>query len=65
MPTINHSGTMQAGHCWVHIKDEYNRGWLKSNGTSVIATPFSVLSNTSSYEWAGITNQQTDMIIST
>ena len=47
--TINHSGTLQAGHYWVRIKDEDNRGWLKCNDTSVIATPFSVLSNSSSY----------------
>ena len=47
--TINHSGTLQAGHYWAHIKDEDNRGWLKCNDTSVIATPFSGLSNTSSY----------------
>ena len=47
--TINHSGTLQAGHYWAHIKDEDNRGWLKCNDTSVIASPFSGLSNTSSY----------------
>ena len=47
--TINHSGTLQAGHYWVHIKDEDKRGWLNCNDTSVIATPFSGLSNTSSY----------------
>ena len=47
--TINHSGTLHAGHYWAHIKDEDNRGWLKCNDTSVIATPFSGLSNTSSY----------------
>ena len=47
--TINHSGTMQAGHYWAHIKDEDNCGWLKCNDTSVIATLFSGLSNTSSY----------------
>ena len=47
--TINHSGTLQAGHYWAHIKDKDNRGWLKCNDTSVIATPFCGLSNTSSY----------------
>ena len=47
--TINYSGTLQAGHYWVHIKDKDNRGWLKCNDTSVIATRFSGLSNTSSY----------------
>ena len=47
--TINHSGTLQAGRYWAHIKDEDNRGWLKCNDNSVIATPFSGLSNTSSY----------------
>ena len=45
--TTNHSGTLQAGHYWAHIKDEDNRGWLKCNDTSVIGTPFSGLSNTS------------------
>ena len=25
--TINHSGTLQAGHYWAHIKDKDNRGW--------------------------------------
>ena len=44
---INHSGTLQAGHYWVHIKDEDNSGWLKCNDT-VLATPFSGLNNTSS-----------------
>ena len=47
--TINHSRTLQAGHYWYHINDEDNSGWLKCNDTSVIATPFSGLSNTSSY----------------
>ena len=47
--TINHSGTLQAGHYWAHIKDEDNSGWLKCNDTSVIAKPFSGLSNTSSF----------------
>ena len=50
--TINHSGTLQAGHYWVHIKDEDKRGWLNCNDTSVIATPFSGLSNTSSYVYS-------------
>ena len=45
--TINHSGTLQAGHYWAHIKDEDNRGWLKCNDASVITTPFSSLGNTS------------------
>ena len=46
---INQTRTLQAGHYWAHIKDEDNRGWLKCNNTSVIATPFSVWSNSSSY----------------
>ena len=44
--TINHSGTLQAGHYLVQIKDKDNHGRLKYNDTSVIATPFSGLSNT-------------------
>ena len=47
--TINQSGTMQAGHYWAHIKNEDDSDWLKCNDTSVIATPFSGLSSTSSY----------------
>ena len=47
--TINHSGTMQAGYYWAHIKNDNNNGLLKCNDTSVIATPFSGLSSTSSY----------------
>ena len=46
--TINHSGTMQAGHYWAHIKNEDNSGWLKCNDTSVIATLINGLSSTSS-----------------
>ena len=46
--TSNHSGTIQAGHYWAHIKNEDNSGWLKCNDTSVIATPFSGLSSFSS-----------------
>ena len=33
--TINHSGTLQAGHYWAHIKDVDSRGRLKCNDTSV------------------------------
>ena len=29
--TIDHSGTLQAGHYWAYIKDEGNHGWLKYN----------------------------------
>ena len=47
--TINHSGTLRAGHYWANIKDEDNHGWLKCNGISVITTSFSVLSNSSPY----------------
>ena len=47
--TIHHSGTLQAGHYWAQIKDEDNHGWLKCNDTSVIATPFSGLRDTSLY----------------
>ena len=47
--TINHSGTLQAGHYWAHIKDEDNSGSLKYKDTSVIGAAFSGLSNASSY----------------
>ena len=48
-PTINHSVTLQVGHCWAHIKDKDSRGWLKCNDPSVIAMPFIVVSNSFSY----------------
>ena len=38
--TINHSGTLQAGHYWAHIKDEDNHDLLKCNDTSVIAKTY-------------------------
>ena len=47
--TINHSGTLQGGHYWAHIKNEDHCGWVKCNDTSVIATSFIGLRNTSSY----------------
>ena len=45
--TINHSGNLETGYYWAHIKDEDSSGWLKCIDTSVIATSFSGLSNTS------------------
>ena len=33
--TINHSGTLQVGHCWSFKKDKHGNKWLKCNDTSV------------------------------
>ena len=47
--TINHSGTLQAGHYWAFIKDASNNTWLKCNDRSVITVPPSALNNNSCY----------------
>ena len=41
--TINHSGTLQAGHYWAFIKDASNNTWLKCKDRSVITVPPSAL----------------------
>lgn len=46
--TINHSGTLNAGHYWAYIR-ENNDSWLKCNDTSVSKVQFNELSNNSSY----------------
>ena len=34
--TINHSGTLQAGHYWAFIKDHSTNNWLKRNHRTVL-----------------------------
>ena len=34
--TINHSGTLQAGHYWAFIKDRFTNNWLKCNDRAVL-----------------------------
>ena len=46
--TINHSGTLNAGHYWAYVREE-NNCWLKCNDTSVSKVQFKELSNNSSY----------------
>ena len=47
--TINHSGTLDAGHYWAFIKDHITNSWLKCNDQSVLRVNFSALSNDTSY----------------
>ena len=47
--TINHSGTLDAGHYWAFIKDHITNSWLKCNDQSVLKVNFSALSNDTSY----------------
>ena len=45
--TINHSGSLNAGHYWAFIKK--NNLWLQCNDSSVLKVKPSTLNNTSSY----------------
>ena len=47
--TINHSGTLNAGHYWAFIKDRSTDSWLKCTDQSVLKVSFSDLSNDTSY----------------
>ena len=47
--TINHSGTINAGHYWAYIKEQNSGQWLKCNDTSIAKVKFKELSNNSSY----------------
>ena len=47
--TINHSGTINAGHYWAFIKKSNNDHWLKCNDTSITKATFKEISNNSSY----------------
>ena len=46
--TINHSGTLNAGHYWAFVKASDN-SWLKCNDISVTKAAFKDLTNNSSY----------------
>ena len=47
--TINHSGTISAGHYWAFIKESSNNQWLKCNDTTVTKATFKDVSNNTSY----------------
>ena len=47
--TINHSGTLNAGHYWAFIKDTNSSQWFKCNDTTVSKATFKDLSNNTSY----------------
>ena len=47
--SINHCGTIDAGHYWAFIREETSNSWLKCNDTSIIKVNFKDLSNDSSY----------------
>ena len=47
--SINHSGTIHAGHYWTFIKKANNSTWLKCNDTIISKARFKDLSNNTSY----------------
>ena len=47
--TINHSGTLQAGHYWAFIKDRFTNNWLKCNDRAVLKVKSHTLNNNKSY----------------
>ena len=47
--TINHSGTLQAGHYWAFIKDCSTNNWLKCNDRAVLKVKPHTLNNNASY----------------
>ena len=47
--TINHSGTLQAGHYWAFIKDCSTNNWLKCNDRAVLKLKPHTLNNNTSY----------------
>ena len=47
--TINHSGTLQAGHYWAFIKDRFTNNWLKCNDHAVLKVKPHTLNNNTSY----------------
>ena len=49
MATINHAGTVHAGHYWAFVKDIENDVWLKCNDRSVVEVPAKTLNNNSAY----------------
>ena len=49
MATINHAGTLNAGHYWAFIKNIDNNGWLKCNDRSVVEVSPNSVNNNSAY----------------
>ena len=47
--TINHSGTLHAGHYWAFIKDIVSNTWSKCNDRSVLKVNYPALNNNTSY----------------
>ena len=47
--TINHSGTLQAGHYWSFKRDKHANKWLKCNDTSVTPVQQKSLTNKTLY----------------
>ena len=47
--TINHSGSLNAGHYWAFIKDNISKSWFKCDDRSILKVKPSTLNNTTSY----------------
>ena len=47
--TINHSGSLNAGHYWAIIKDNISKSWFKCDDRSILKVKPSTLNNTTSY----------------
>ena len=47
--TINHSGSLNAGHYWAFIKDNIYKSWFKCDDRSILKVKPSTLNNTTSY----------------
>ena len=47
--TINHSGSLNAGHYWAFIKDNISNSWFKCDDRSIFKVKLSTLNNTISY----------------
>ena len=47
--TINHSGSLNAGHYWAFIKDNISKSWFECDDRSVLKVKPSTLNNTTSY----------------
>ena len=47
--SINHSGSLNAGHYWAFIKDNISKSWFKCDDRSILKVKPSTLNNTTSY----------------
>ena len=47
--TINHSGSLNAGHYWAFIKDNIYKSWFRCDDHSILKVKPSTLNNTTSY----------------